>query len=154
MMKGMGTMNTKTGEVTFNMADSLHLQQMAKTLGRSTEDVMNEARAVAKVGALKQVNKNLDEEQLMGVANHAHKNAKGEWVVNTIGGEEMKVSDINNENISQILADTNEDRMEQYAKESLNAEQRIQAAAEFCAALLGGQTYTAYLDKIDKQTEL
>ena len=154
MMKGMGTMNTKTGEVTFNMADSLHLQQMAKTLGRSTEDVMNEARAVAKVGTLKQVNKNLDEEQLMGVANQAHKNAKGEWVVNTIGGEEMKVSDINNENISQILADTNEDRMEQYAKESLNAEQRIQAAAEFCAALLGGQTYTAYLDKIDKQTEL
>lgn len=53
MMKGMGTMDNKNGEVTFNMSDSLHLKSMAEALGRSTEDVMNEARAVAKLGYLR-----------------------------------------------------------------------------------------------------
>ena len=153
MMKGMGTMDTKTGEVNFYMGDKMHLQAMAKTLGRSTEDVMNEARAVAKIGTLKQVNKNLDEEQLMGIANQAHKNNKGEWVVNTIGGKEMNVSDINSQNIDQVLADTNEDRMEQYAKESLDVEKQIASATKQINAAMGKELYGDFLKKTAEDTK-
>lgn len=89
----------------------------------------------------------------MGIANQAHKNDKGEWVVNTVGGKEMKFSDVNKGNIDQILADTNEDRMEQYAKDSLDVEKQIAAATNQINAAMGTELYGDFLKKTAEDTQ-
>lgn len=113
MTEGMGKFDSKTGQVKFNGMEQRQLQLLAQYTGQSLDDVKNQASYKIKnekMGHL--ISNDLDEEQRASLVNKAYYK-DGQWMVNGIDGKPMQVSQINDENIDQVQAETFEGTVEQ-----------------------------------------
>lgn len=113
MTEGMGKFDSKTGQVKFNGMEQRQLQLLAQYTGQSLDDVKNQASYKIKnekMGHL--INNDLNEEQRASLVNKAYYK-DGQWMVNGIDGKPMQVSQINDENIDQVQAETFEGTVEQ-----------------------------------------
>lgn len=118
MTKGMGTFNSKTGEVTFNGMEQDQMRLLAEYSGQSLEDIRKQATYNVKKskveGAIK--DKDLTEDQRMSLINKAFYQ-DGQWKVNDVTGNAINLSDVNSQNIGNVQADTYEGKMEQGMQE-------------------------------------
>ena len=115
MLKGMGTWNSKTGQVDFRGVPGLMLRQMAKITGLSVENLRNMASQDIKrekITASTSLSSDLDEDQKSALINKAYYK-DNKWMVNTIDNGEMKLSKVTSENIKNVQADTFEGVIEQ-----------------------------------------
>ena len=118
MTKGMGTFNSKTGEVTFNGMEQDQMRLLAEYSGQSLEDIRKQATYNVKKskveGTIK--DKDLTEDQRMSLINKAFYQ-DGQWKVNDVTGNAINLSDVNSQNIGNVQADTYEGKMEQGMQE-------------------------------------
>lgn len=88
MIKGMGKIDENSGETTFTMAERMMITQIAKAVGKSTEDLVGEAMARNKADKVreylktKNIGTNWDDEFTENVINRASFNDEtGKWEV-------------------------------------------------------------------------
>lgn len=115
MLKGMGTWNSKTGQVDFRGVPGLMLRQMAKITGLSVENLRNMASQDIKrekITASTSFSSDLDKDQKSALINKAYYK-DNKWMVNTIDNGEMELSKVTSENIKNVQADTFEGVIEQ-----------------------------------------
>lgn len=115
MLKGMGTWNSKTGQVDFRGVSGLMIRQMAKITGLSVENLRNMASQDIKrekITASTSFNSDLDEDQKSALINKAYYK-DNKWMVNTIDNGEMELSQVTSKNIKNVQADTFEGTIEQ-----------------------------------------
>ena len=115
MLKGMGTWNSKTGQVDFIGVPGLMLRQMAKITGLSVENLRNMASQDIKrekITASTSLSSDLDEDQKSALINKAYYK-DNKWMVNTIDNGEMELSQVTSKNIKNVQADTFEGTIEQ-----------------------------------------
>lgn len=119
MLKGMGTFDSKTGEVKFNMAEQLQLEQFAKYNGQSVEDMMNQQRQRIKG---EKVNKHLNnaynwsDDQKSLITNKAQL-VNGEWKVTMDNGEQKSVSQLSQNDLEHLMPQGNEEKLVNYVHE-------------------------------------
>lgn len=115
MLKGMGTWNSKTGQVDFRGVTGLMLRQMAKITGLSVENLRNMASQDIKrekITASTSLSSDLDKDQKSALINKAYYK-DNKWMVNTIDNGEMELSQVTSKNIKNVQADTFEGIIEQ-----------------------------------------
>ena len=115
MLKGMGTWNSKTGQVDFRGVSGLMIRQMAKITGLSVENLRNMASQDIKrekITASTSLSSDLDEDQKSALINKAYYK-DNKWMVNTIDNGEMELSQVTSKNIKNVQADTFEGTIEQ-----------------------------------------
>lgn len=115
MLKGMGTWNSKTGQVDFRGVPGLMLRQMSKITGLSVENLRNMASQDIKrekITASTSLSSDLDEDQKSALINKAYYK-DNKWMVNTIDNGEMELSQVTSKNIKNVQADTFEGAIEQ-----------------------------------------
>lgn len=112
MLRGIGSYDSETGEVSFNMVEQLQLEQFAKYAGQSVEDLMNQQRQRIKgerMGNLLQ-GKDWDKDEQALITNKAQlKN--GEWIITMNNGEDKRVADLNRNDLDFIKPETNEEKL-------------------------------------------
>ena len=102
MLAGQGTMDSKTGEVSFGIASQRIMRQMAKSTGQDYKDVLAQAKQQVKVNKLRgEVNSNFDETQLAAIANNA-KYENGEWMVTMGDGTKKNIGSLTAEDVSAL----------------------------------------------------
>lgn len=114
MLKGMGTWNSKTGQVDFRGVSGLMIRQMAKITGLSVENLRNMASQDMKrekITASTSLSSDLDEDQKSALINKAYYK-DNKWMVNTIDNGEMELSQVTSKNIKNVQADTFEGTIE------------------------------------------
>ena len=114
MLKGMGTWNSKTGQVDFRGVSGLMIRQMAKITGLSVENLRNMASQDIKrekITASTSLSSDLDEDQKSALINKAYYK-DNKWMVNTIDNGEMELSQVTSKNIKNVQADTFEGTIE------------------------------------------
>lgn len=117
MTEGMGTFNSKTGQVEFNGMEQRQLQLLAQYTGQDLTDVKNQASYGIKSAKMGNIfNSDLDEDQKASLVNKAYLK-DGEWKVNDFKGNELNVSEVTAEMMDDLQADTHEGFVEQALKE-------------------------------------
>ena len=144
MFKGMGTVDKKTGETTFNGMELNLIKAAAKPLGMDSTDALNMIREENKKDTVKRqlgTSTQLKGEALDGVINKAFRDEDGVWKVNMIGGGTKAVSEINKSDISNIVSDNNDEALTQYAQKTLSVEEEINKTTKQINAFLGAGTF-------------
>lgn len=119
MTRGMGSFDSKTGQVKFNGLEQQQLRLLAEYTGQSLEDVKNQASYKIKNEKMGNIiSSDLNDEQRASLVNKSYYDSEtGKWMVNDINGNPIDVSSVNKDNIKSIQADTHEGRMEQMLQE-------------------------------------
>ena len=116
MLKGMGTYDSKTGEVKFNMIEQLQLEQFAKYSGQSVEDLMNQQRQRIKGEKVNQYLNNAynwtDDEKSL-VTNKAQL-VNGDWKVTLDNGDQKSVSQLSQEDLNHLKPEDNKEKLVNY----------------------------------------
>lgn len=133
MLKGMGTWNSKTGQVDFRGVPGLMLRQMAKITGLSVENLRNMASQDIKrekITASTSLSSDLDEDQKSALINKAYYK-DNKWMVNTIDNGEMELSQVTSKNIKNVQADTFEGIIEQSLGHIVSSLDLLTGATEY-----------------------
>lgn len=133
MLKGMGTWNSKTGQVDFRGVPGLMLRQMAKITGLSVENLRNMASQDIKrekITASTSFSSDLDKDQKSALINKAYYK-DNKWMVNTIDNGEMELSKVTSENIKNVQADTFEGTIEQSLGHIVSSLDLLTGATEY-----------------------
>lgn len=106
MTEGMGTWNSKTGQMDFGIEESLRLSAIAKAQGRSVESLRNEIQDRGRRDRVGKIIGNRFGEATDAVASKAYYDqASGQWKVNVMGASgQYEAKNINE--LSQAEADT------------------------------------------------
>lgn len=139
----------KDGTVEMSPYDKRILKEYSKIVGIDFGEMMNAAGFDAKASLLRGKMgsnwSNLKEEQQQAIANVAHQNERGEYVVTTSSGEEVNVNAITKDNINDIIQsfdvnkniNKNVETITQYASDTvslLNRWQGIKTSADAATA--------------------
>ena len=157
MVGNFGTLDRKTGETTFSWTDTKMMNEIAKALGMSREEVMNMNREKNKrsVVSRQMVGTDLTEEQKRMVSNRAYYDEEsGEFKVNTFQNGPVAVKDLNKNLLQEILPEDNQEALVEYAKKSLSIEEQQLAVAKQTAALAMGKSATTWTNEMNERTEL
>lgn len=116
MLKGLGSYDSRTGEITFNMMEQMQLEQFAKYTGQSVQDLMNRQRQRIKgekmANSLQNgVNWSDDEKAL--ITNKAQL-VNGEWKVTMDNGEKKSVSQLDEKDLNHLKPENNEEKLVNY----------------------------------------
>lgn len=140
MFKGMGKLDRRTGETEFNGADHIRIRAAAEALGISVEDAKNMIREDNKKSVVKSQMRSstLSKEQQDAVANKAQRDEKtGRWYVNTINGDKIDVSKVQEKDLDNIVSDNKDEAAVQYAQSTLSFIEKIEATTRQIDAKLG-----------------
>ena len=132
MLAGLGTFNSKTGEVDVLGANRMIANQAAKTLGMSVEDTIAQIKQEVKMTKIKsEVGDKFNEDQLSMLTNKAQF-VDGSWKVNigqkdAMGNDIMTdINEVTPENL-QLMMDNSTASLEQTALESMSLLARQEA---------------------------
>lgn len=116
MAEGMGSFDSRTGEVNFNMMEQMALEAMAKATGMDVTDLMNQQRQRIKGERMtRELNNGVkwtDDEKSL-ITNKAQL-VNGEWKVTMDNGEQMNVSDLSQEDLNHLMPTDNEEKLVNY----------------------------------------
>ena len=130
MTKGFGRIDEKTGESTFGMEEIMHMEQLAKIQGRSSEEVMNEVRARNKRQVVeKELMGDYDEDEKSFISNNAEFNKKtGKFQVKVMDGNEIKLKDVDQlkpEDLEKIIPEDHNEKMEVLMEKLVTAAEKM-----------------------------
>lgn len=146
MLKGLGSYDAKTGEVTFNMGEQIQLEQIAKYTGQSVQDLMNQQRQRIKGEKManslrKGVNWSDDEKSL--ITNKAQL-VNGEWKVTMDNGEQKSVSQLNPEDLNHLKPEDNEEKLVNYVYDIRDMMTQLTGAKQEATAKLELDGYSQW----------
>jgi hypothetical protein len=147
MVGNFGTLDRKTGETTFSWTDTKMMNEIAKALGMSREEVMNINREKNKrsVVSRQMSNTGLTEAQIRQASNRAYYDeTDGQFKVNTFSNGPVAVKDLTTQLLKDVLPEDNQEALVEYAKRSLDIETQQLAIAKETAAKTMNQTYTKW----------
>ena len=148
MLRGYGSFNKATGETTFSWNENMMMRAMAEQLNMPVEELKDMARGARQKEYVKAQmgGSTLSKDNQDAVANKAQYDQETKrWYVNTISGGRMDVSEVTNENISQIVSNNKEENAEKYAQNTLSAVEKIEATTKTIAAKLGATTFDDFM---------
>ena len=148
MLSGYGSFNKATGETTFSWNENMMMRAMAEQLNMPVEELKDMARGARQKEYVKAQmgGSTLSKDNQDAVANNAQYDQKTKrWYVNTINGGKMDVSEVTNENMSQIVSNNKEENAEKYAQNTLSAVEKIEATTKTIAAKLGTTTFDDFM---------
>lgn len=156
MFKGMGRLDTKTGETTFNANETLSIRNASAALGMSAEDAMNMIREDNKKSVIRRQvhNNNLSKEQIDAVANKAQRNAEtGRWEVTMLDNTAKDINSLTAADLKNILSDNNDENMTRYAQSTLSSVEKIESATKEINAKLGFMTFDNFAEIAEKNID-
>lgn len=135
MTKGFGSVDRKTGETSFNGAETLQMREIAKLQGRDVSEVMDEVRARNRRESVKLAmsagqKSRFTDDQLDYMGNVAHySEEKGGFAVNVYKGngefEEKSIEDLSPEDIAKLQPVEHNEKMEFYMQSLLSAVESV-----------------------------
>ena len=154
MLKGIGSYDAKTGEVTFNMGEQIQLEQFAKYTGQSVQDLMNQQRQRIKGEQMEKslnngVNWSDDEKAL--ITNKAQL-VNGEWKVTMSNGEQKSVSQLNSEDLNHLKPEDNEEKLVNYVYNIMDMMTKLTGAKREATAKLELDGYSKWYQ--EEQTRI
>lgn len=153
MLKGIGTFNSKTGEVDFNMNEQLTMEQFAKLSGQSLEDVRNQRIRDIKgqrVEKSLRSTQNFDEDEKALITNKAQlKN--GVWTVVMSNNEEKAVSDLTVEDLNHLKPENNEEKLVEYVYDIRDTLTKEQGATKENFAQLQLEVWKTFNEEVEKR---
>lgn len=153
MVGNFGSLDRKTGETTFSWTDTKMMNEIAKALGMSREEVMNMNREKNKFSVVSRqmANTDLTEEQKRMVSNRAvYDEITGKFMVNTLTHGKQTVDQLTPELLKDILPEDNQEALVEYAKRSLDVETEQLAIARKTSGLAMVGSATAWYDTQQK----
>ena len=156
MFKGMGTLDRKTGETSFNGNDHLRIRVAAEALGMSTEDAKNMIREENKKSVVKRqmAGSTLSKKQQDAVANKAQRDeVTGQWYVNTINGGRIDVSNVQEKDLDNIVSDNKDEAAVQYAQSTLSFVEKIEATTKQIDAKLGRLSFDNFGETVNQSNK-
>ena len=155
MLRGMGTFNSKTGEVDFNMNDQIILEQFAKYTGQSVQDLMNQQRQYIRGQKVdQQLNKSVkwSEDEKSLITNKAHlKN--GQWTVTMNNGQEKAVSSLNREDLNHLMPQDNEEKLVSYVYDIRSMMTRLTGAKQYATSRLENDAYDTLEQQVNQRID-
>ena len=153
MLKGMGSYDAKTGEVTFNMGEQIQMEQFAKYAGQSVQDLMNQQRQRIKGEQMEKslnngVNWSDDEKAL--ITNKAQL-VNGEWKVTMANGEQKSVSQLNSEDLNHLKPEDNEEKLVNYVYNIMDMMTQLTGAKQEATAKLELGGYSKWYQENQKR---
>lgn len=146
MLKGLGSYNTETGEVTFNMGEQMLLEQFAKYSGQSVQDLMNQQRQRIKSEKMANTLQNgvdwSDDEKSL-ITNKAQL-VNGEWKVTMDNDEQKSVSKLNKEDLNHLKPEDNEEKLVNYVYDIRDMMTQLTGAKQGATAKLELDGYTQW----------
>lgn len=153
MLKGIGTFNSKTGEVDFNMNEQLTMEQFAKLSGQSLEDVRNQRIRDIKgqrVEKSLRSTQNFDEDEKALITNKAQlKN--GVWTVVMSNNEEKAVSDLTVEDLNHLKPENNEEKLVEYVYDIRDTLTKEQGATKENFAQIQLDAWKTFNEEVEKR---
>ena len=137
-IKGMGSFNSDTGEVTFNMLEQMQLEQFAKYSGQSVEDLMNQQRQRIKGERMNGViNQSLNwtKDEISLITNKAQL-TNGEWFVTMEDGTPKSVSQLSREDIHHIMPEGNDETLVNYVYDIRDMVTKLAEAKQYATSRL------------------
>ena len=146
MLKGMGSYDAQTGEVTFNMGEQMQMEQFAKYTGQSVQDLMNQQRQRIKGERIKKslnngVNWSDDEKAL--ITNKAQL-VNGEWKVTMDNGKQKSVSQLNSEDLNHLKPEDNDEKLVNYVYNIMDMMTKLTGAKREATAKLELDGYSEW----------
>ena len=146
MLKGMGSYDAQTGEVTFNMGEQMQMEQFAKYTGQSVQDLMNQQRQRIKGEQVKKslnngVNWSDDEKAL--ITNKAQL-VNGEWKVTMDNGKSKSVSQLNSEDLNHLKPEDNDEKLVNYVYNIMDMMTKLTGAKREATAKLELDGYSEW----------
>jgi hypothetical protein len=146
MTKGFGRFNSKTGETEFNINESMQIAQMAKLQGRSTEELRQEIMQRNKATQVERqlgAYNSFDQDQKAMITNKAEFK-DGRWVVKMKGGETKDVSQLSEEDLSELMPIDHNERMEDYMEDVVTALNKLTGEETREKTTLAQETFEEY----------
>ena len=156
MVGNFGSLDRKTGETTFSWTDTKMMNEIAKALGMSREEVMNMNREKNKFSVVSRQmsNTGLTEEQKRMVSNRAvYDETTGKFMVNTLTHGKQTVDQLTPELLKDILPEDNQEALVEYAKRSLDVETELLAIARETTGLAMVGSAKAWYEAQQKMLE-
>ena len=146
MLKGIGSYDAKTGEVTFNMGEQIQMEQFAKYTGQSVQDLMNQQRQRIKGEQMEKslnngVNWSDDEKAL--ITNKAQL-VNGEWKVTMANGKQKSVSQLNSADLNHLKPEDNEEKLVNYVYNIMDMMTRLTGVKHEATAKLELDGYSKW----------
>ena len=146
MLKGMGSYDAQTGEVTFNMGEQMQMEQFAKYTGQSVQDLMNQQRQRIKGEQMEKslnngVNWSDDEKAL--ITNKAQL-VNGEWKVTMDNGKQKSVSQLNSEDLNHLKPEDNDEKLVNYVYNIMDMMTKLTGAKREATAKLELDGYSEW----------
>lgn len=144
MTIGYGSLDRKTGETTFSIEEQMLMQQLAKTQGRSYEDVANEVRARNKRNVIKHiVGGKFDDDKLSYLSNSSfYDRESGTFKVNVDNGRgysAVSIADVTEDMLNRLMPEEHNERMEEMVMKIVSYTAQL-AGAENTQKTLFGQS--------------
>lgn len=154
MLKGLGSFDSKTGEVKFNMMEQMQLEQFAKLNGQSVEDMMNQQRQRIKGEQMTNSLSNgvdwSDDEKSL-ITNKAQL-VNGDWKVTMDNGEQKSVSELNQEDLNHLKPEGNEEKLVDYVYDIRDMMTQLTGAKQGATAQLELDGYQQWYE--EEQTRI
>ena len=149
MLKGLGSYDAKTGEVTFNMGEQIQLEQFAKYTGQSVQDLMNQQRQRIKGekmdNSLNNGIKWSDDEKSL-ITNKAQL-VNGDWKVTMDNGEQKSVSKLNKDDLNHLKPENNEEKLVDYVFDIRDMMTQLTGAKQGATAQLELDGYSQWYEE-------
>ena len=149
MLKGIGSYDAKTGEVTFNMGEQIQMEQFAKYTGQSVQDLMNQQRQRIKGEQMeKSLNNgvNLSDDEKSLITNKAQL-VNGEWKVTMVNGKQKSVSQLNSEDLNHLKPEDNEEKLVNYVYNIMNMMTKLTGVKQKATAKLELGGYSKWYEE-------
>lgn len=149
MLKGIGSYDAKTGEVTFNMGEQIQMEQFAKYTGQSVQDLMNQQRQRIKGekmdNSLNNGIKWSDDEKSL-ITNKAQL-VNGDWKVTMDNGEQKSVSKLNKDDLNHLKPENNEEKLVDYVFDIRDMMTQLTGAKQGATAQLELDGYSQWYEE-------
>ena len=156
MTKGFGRFDAKTGEVKFNINESMLIAQMAKNQQRSAEELRQEITQRIKATQIeKQISgyQQFDEDQKALIANNAEYK-DGKWVVKMRDGNTKDVSQLSKTDLEELMPVDHNERMEDYMKEVVTALNKLTGEEIREKTNLANATFDDYYKNYEERQQM
>lgn len=147
MIKGFGTIDRRSGETTFGIAEQMRIEQIANATGVSAESLFNQARQANKAEAIKRRFGGRFGKSTDYIANNAlWDEEKGTWVVNVLGeggkAVEKTLEELRTSDIEKIFPEDKQDQLLTYVGNMLSIMEDQHKYENMMRAELMGATST------------
>lgn len=143
MLSGLGVFNSQTGKVDVTGANRMIVNQAAKSLGMSVDDIIKQIQQEGRINQIKRsVGSKFNDEQLSAIANNATYN-NGQWSVNTVNGVKS-INDLTSNDVASLSGENNGGTVEENVAQMLSTAEQMKATELSISAQLQNSQWDTF----------